>query len=267
MYAMKKVIKRLIARTGYKIERIGNPNPLASKFEELVKEHYGAYRDLKFANLPELDPTVIELITCLDGTQVSEAIYILSALEEIKGIEGDICEFGIAQGYTSALLAHSIRKSEKEIWLFDSFQGLPAPTEKDKLKDDIFNLKSLDAYQGTMKHSMESVLGNLAKINFPKKRIHIVDGFIEKTILNAETPNCVAFAYVDFDFYFPIKTALDFLNKVLAKNGVIIVDDYDFFSEGAKLAVDEFYERNRHEYSLELPLPSAGHFAILRHTV
>lgn len=264
---MKTIIRNLLAGIGYKIERMDNPNPLAPKFEKLVKEHYGSYRDLKFGNLPDLDEKTLELIMRLDGTQISEAIYILNSVTRVIKLQGDVCEFGVAQGYTSALLGHAIKSSDKNLWLFDSFEGLPAPTAKDKLKDDIFNLKSIEAYQGTMKHSVESVLNNLKGVDFPIKRTRVIDGFIEDTITANEMPKAVAFAYVDFDFYNPIKTALEFLDKVIVKDGVIIVDDYDFFSEGAKTAVDEFYTENSKNYLLELPIRSAGHFALLTRKV
>lgn len=260
---MKTLIKNLLANIGYKIERIDNPNPLAAKFNRLIREHYTSYRDLKFTQLPELDERTVQLITMLDGTQISEAIYILNALESVKSITGDVCEFGVAQGYTSALLGYIIKKSDKNLWLFDSFEGLPAPTSKDKLKDDIFNLKSIEAYQGTMKHGVESVLGNLNGVDFPLARTRIIDGFIENTIKTSEMPKKVAFAYVDFDFYNPIKTALEFLDTVLVIGGVIVVDDYDFFSDGAKIAVDEFIAVRSAAYTFELPVPAAGKFALL----
>lgn len=261
---MKKIVKSLLARAGYKMEKLDNPNPLAPRFQQLLKEHYGTYKDLKFANLPELDDTLMKLICRLDGTQISEAIYILNALETVKNVQGDVCEFGVAQGYTSSLLGYLIRPTEKALWLFDSFEGLPAPTIEDKLKDDIFNLKSMEAYAGTMKHSVESVRGNLSQVGFPENRVHIIDGFIEKTIATATLPKKVSFAYVDFDFYNPIKTALEFLDSVIVPQGVIVVDDYDFFSEGAKIAVDEFYAQHADKYLMELPIPSAGHFALLK---
>lgn len=261
---MKKIIKKVLSVAGYKVERLDNPNPLLGKYRKLLEEYYASYRELKFHNLPALNDTTVDLICKLDGTQVSEAIYILNALNEVKNLPGDICEYGVAQGFTSALLAFSIKDTTKDFWLFDSFEGLPAPTEKDKLKDDIFNLKSMEAYKGTMKHSVKSVLRNLEQVDFPLTRTKIVDGFIEDTLRNKKMPEKVSFAYVDFDFYNPIRTALEFLDKVIVPGGVIIVDDYDFFSEGAKVAVDEFHDANTNNYTLEVPVASIGYFAVLR---
>lgn len=261
---MKKIIKKILASSGYKIERVDNPNPLFRRHHKLIQEHYECYRELIFKNLPPIDEDTTKLLGQLDGTQISEAIYLLNALQETKQLPGDVCEFGVAQGFTSALIADTIKPSNKNLWLFDSFQGLPAPTEKDILKDDIFNLKDIRAYQGTMKHGIESVSGNLKNTQFPESRVFIVDGFIEDTIKNRALPKSISFAYVDFDFYNPIKVALEFLDQVVQPSGIIMVDDYDFFSEGAKIAVDEFFAARKEYYQLTLPMVSAGHFALLK---
>src|SRR6185369_461009 len=146
---MKEIIRKTLAKIGYKIEKITNPNPLDGKYRAILKEIYGVYRDLKFNQLEELDLANVDLMYRLDGTQISESLYILNALKETRLIAGDVCEFGVAQGFTSAMLGYNIKSTNKKLWLFDSFKGLPQPSSKDKLINDIFNLKSMDAYEGT----------------------------------------------------------------------------------------------------------------------
>ena len=82
------------------------------------------------------------------GTNLVEALFLLNELSQAMHLDGDVCEFGIAQGATSALIGNEIRNTSKALWLFDSFEGLPRPTEKDKLIDDIFSLGSIEKYQG-----------------------------------------------------------------------------------------------------------------------
>ncbi len=187
-------------------------------------------------------------------------------LSKSLDISGDICEFGVAQGATSALMANEVRTTDKNIWLFDSFEGLPRPTEKDVLKDDIFNLGSMEAYAGTMSFKADMVKRRLRDIDFPFSKVRIVPGFIEETIKHPNLPEKVAFAYVDFDFYEPILIALQFLDNTLQQGGFIIVDDYDFFSTGAKTAVEEFLSTRNETYAMSLPIKSAGHFCILEKT-
>ena len=204
-----------------------------------------------------------ELLAKLLGTQLSEAVYIINYLHQCLKLPGDVCEFGIAQGATSALLANEIRDTDKLLWLFDSFEGLPKPTEKDALIHDIFGLGTIEKYQGTMAYGVNEVMERLGAISYPPSRVKIVPGFIENTISGAELPARVCFAYVDFDFYEPILIALDYLHEHLCKGGCVVVDDYGFFSSGAGTAVDEFLTTHPSQYDFVLPDKSAGHFAIL----
>jgi O-methyltransferase len=232
---------------------------LLARYQELE----GCYRDLLFPEIPER-ANRSQLMQQLLGTSPGEAMYILGALHRSMSCPGDVCEFGVAQGATSALLANEIRGTDKKLWLFDSFEGLPRPTEKDKLIDDIFNLGSMEAYAGQMACDVSMVKGRLETVGFPLNRVEIVPGFIEKTINLPKVPRSVAFAYVDFDFYEPILIALNYLNQTMPAGGHIVVDDYGWFSSGAQTAVDEFVSANVNDYELTFPIKSAGHFAVLR---
>jgi O-methyltransferase len=221
------------------------------------------YRRFLFTDLPRRDGRACEL-SDLIGTTVSEAIYVIKHLHDGLKVPGDICEFGVAQGATSKILASEIMPlSGRKLWLFDSFEGLPAPTKEDKLIHDIFKLGTMEKYQGTMASPESEVLGKLASIKFPRERIKIKKGWVKDAIKSADLPAQVAFAYVDFDFYDPIKDALEFLDTRMPVGGRIVVDDYGFFSEGAQLAVDQFVAAAGNRYTFELPLPFAGHFCIL----
>ena len=204
-----------------------------------------------------------ELLAKLLGTQLAEAVYLINYLHQSLKLPGDVCEFGVAQGATSALLANEIRHTDKLLWLFDSFAGLPKPTEKDTLIHDIFSLGTIEKYQGTMAYGVDEVLERLRSISYPLSRVKIVPGFIENTVSLGDLPDRVCFAYVDFDFYEPILIALNYLNKHLSKGGCILVDDYGFFSSGAEAAVDEFVGAHPSEYEFILPEKSAGYFVIL----
>jgi hypothetical protein len=230
---------------------------------EGVRELEGCYRDLLFPEIPDRQNRP-ELMRQLVGTSVGEAMYILGALYRGWSCSGDVCEFGVAQGATSALLANEIRGTNKKLWLFDSFEGLPRPTEKDKLIDDIFNLGSIEAYTGQMACDVSMVKDRLDSIAFPLNRVEIVPGFIEKTIHLQRLPSLVSFAYVDFDFYEPILIALNYLDQHMSPGAHIVVDDYGWFSSGAQTAVDEFVSTHPGRYEMSLPIKSAGHFALLK---
>lgn len=221
------------------------------------------YRHFLFSDLPRREGRGRDL-SDLIGTTVSEAVYVIKNLHDGLKVEGDICEFGVAQGATSKLIASEIMPlANRKFWLFDSFEGLPAPTKEDTLIHDIFNLGSMDKYKGTMASPETEVLSKLASIGFPTERIKIKKGWVKDTIASGEIPERVAFAYVDFDFYEPIRDALAFLDARMLPGGRIVVDDYGFFSDGAQLAVDEFVAAQSGRYTFEMPLPFAGHFCVL----
>ena len=236
------------------------------KYGPLVHEMHDALRATHFQGLRDR-PGRKELMARLLGTGISQAMYLLTELQSAMEQPGDVCEFGVAQGATSALLANEIRDTDKTLWLYDSFTGLPKPSPKDSLKDDIFNLGSMARYEGEMRCDSEEVETRLREISFPEARMRLRRGLVEETLTNESGPQQVCFAYVDFDFYAGITHALNYLHHHLAPDGRIIVDDYDFFSTGAKTAVDEFASRHRGTYNLILPQPCAGHLCILRPAV
>lgn len=270
MRILKNAISNTLKVFGYELRRSTNRSATnAARFENfanLAIAHEQRLNDDEDLILPdEIRP---KLLARLLGTPPSEAYFIVQALAKCKDVPGDVCEFGVAQGETSALIANELaRSSNKRLHLFDSFEGLPKPSDKDRLKDDIFSLGSIEAYTGTMSCPEDMVRSRLDAISFPASRYVIHKGFIEQLIHEDKAlPNEVCFAYVDFDFYEPIKVALDFLHRVTSSGAMIIVDDYDFFSTGAKTVVDEFLEAKRSMgivYECHVPNTRYGYFAVL----
>ncbi len=270
MRLLKSLIKRAFAAAGYRVERQGKPGPGKvpwETFSNLARAHEHLLNARQPMAVLAPDEGRLALLPRLLGTLPAEAYAILQGLARASAVPGAVCEFGVAQGETSALLAHEILRSTRELHLFDSFAGLPAPTAQDRLKDDIFGLGRIEAYAGTMAFPVERVRARLQAVGFPEARTVIHAGFIADILAtDRRLPAAVAFAYVDFDFYAPIKAALEFLDGRTAPGAVIVVDDYDWFSTGAKTAVDEFLAaRNagRERYRCQIPDPALGCFAVL----
>lgn len=270
MKPIKTAIRKILSTAGYTVHRVGEAETARVHFENFVNlthayEHHLNRRNPE-AGLPR-NPLRPRLLGRLLGTPPAEAYFIVQALARCSGVDGDVCEFGVAQGETSALIANEIAAGRKVLHLFDSFEGLPSPTDKDKLKDDIFSLGSMEAYAGTMACPEDLVRSRLKAVSFPTDRFVIHRGFFEQIVRTDEgLPSRVSFAYVDFDFYAPIKAALEFLHPRMDPGAIVIVDDYDFFSSGAKAAVDEFVAERNSEggaYQCVVPDPELGHFAVL----
>jgi len=254
-------LDKLLNKYGIQTIRIYELKYIKEKHKEAVNELVDFLMSTLFKNIKQ-DVKRNELLTNLYGTSVGEAMYIVHYLNKTFSLKGDVCEFGIANGSTSALIANEIKNTTKHLWLYDSFQGLSAPTKKDILINDIFNLGSMRKYKSTMSYPDSYVKTKLKIINFPLSKTHIIPGFIENTI-NKNFPKKISFAYIDFDLYNPTKITLEHLHKNMVKGGYLVVDDYNFFSKGVKIAVDEFIKINKGKYRLIYPPKFIGKFCII----
>lgn len=265
MRVLKKAIHDVLATLGYELRSRSEQTVSLNNFENLARAYEERLNETE--NLIVADELRPKLLGRLLGTPPSEAYFIVQALAKSRNVLGDVCEFGVAQGETSALIANEMRSRDAILHLFDSFEGLPKPTEEDRLKDDIFRLGNMAAYAGTMSCPEDMVRNRLSAISFPAQRFVIHKGFIEQVLQNDRTvPARVSFAYVDFDFYAPIKVTLEFLHQTTSPGSMIVVDDYDFFSTGVKTAVDEFVAEQNvglKRYECSVPDRRYGYFAIL----
>lgn len=259
---ISNMLNRLLARAGLTLRGARHVRGLEVAKHDLIRELHGLHRSLLYPEMPE-NRDREKLLGGLIGTTVSEGLHIVGTLHGSLENAGDVCEFGVAQGATSALIANEIIASDRRLWLFDSFEGLPAPTSEDRLIDDIFGLGSMARYQGTMRYGEDQVRHRLRAVGFPDSRISIIKGWVEDSVKRSDLPDKIVFAYLDFDFYEPTRTALEFLNPRLTAAGSIVVDDYGYFSSGVKKAVDAFVRENLAFYTFTLPPQGAGAFCIL----
>jgi hypothetical protein len=145
-----------------------------------------------------------------------------------NGIEGDYAEFGCHQATTFALAHQEIRRHRHgaRMFAFDSFQGLPAATER------------VDDHPAWVAGQMATSLGQFhaacAAAGIPRSRYEVVPGFYEDTLPGFPAdrpPTEIALAYVDCDLYTSTRSVLRFLRPRL-KNGMIIAfDDYYCWSK------------------------------------
>jgi hypothetical protein len=82
---------------------------------------------------------------------------------------------------------------------------------------------------------------------------NVVKGWINPTLLGEHSPDLVSFAYLDMDLYQSTYDVLKFLVHHTPPRAVIVVDDYDYFSEGVKTAVTEIINEFPGAFILERP--------------
>lgn len=176
------------------------------------------------------DITRTELLkTVISGGMQSfdRAITICRLLMDCAHICGDVCEFGCFEGHT-ALLMRTV--TEKKMWLYDSFEGLPEPGP--------FDGKHPNYQRGAMKANPFYVREMFDNLQYPEPKM------IEKPFSDLQIydiPDYIAFAHIDADLHYSIRKALELIWPFMSTNGIIVIDDYRHPDlPGVKDAVDEF---------------------------
>jgi O-methyltransferase len=169
-------------------------------------------------------------------------------------VPGDIVECGSARGGSAALMALTLQQlgAHRNLWLFDTFEGLPAPTSNDP-DYDIANL-----FTGTCVGTVENVRQLFHRLNVDSG-VNFVKGLFQET-LRASQVLQIAVLHIDGDWHESVKVCLDEFYDKVVPGGVIQFDDYGYW-KGARRAIDEFFEKRRISPKL-VRLDYSGRFLI-----
>jgi O-methyltransferase len=168
-----------------------------------------------------------------------------------SGVPGAIVECGVWRGgsmMAAALTLLRLDSDDRDLYLFDTFAGMPPPTEEDKLS-------AYDGYS-PKRHwrrrqreggsnawhyvPVEEVRAAVLSTGYPAERVHPVEGRVEATLPDG-APASIAVLRLDTDWYASTKHEMEHLYPRLSPGGVLILDDYGHY-EGARRAVDEYFE-------------------------
>ena len=176
------------------------------------------------------------------------ALYKAIEYVEAAQIPGDIVECGVWRGGSSRLAAATLMalgSSHRTLFLFDTFEGMPAPGAADVQRSTGEAAASiLDRSERAADVSNEwayaplsGVKATLAETAYP--RVEFVRGRVENTVPAAAPPE-IALLRLDTDWYESTRHELEHLYPRLVDGGVLIVDDYGYW-QGARQAVDEYF--------------------------
>ena len=168
-----------------------------------------------------------------------------------NGIAGDIVECGVWRGGSSMAAALTLIEAGdvgRDLFLFDTFKGMPPPSDLDKRFDGRPAEGFLTGERNTEDHvwafAPESeVREAMLSTGYPAERMHFVVGKVEDTIPGV-SPSQIAVLRLDTDWYESTRHELDHLYPRLVAGGVLILDDYGHW-DGAKQAVDEWIDREQ----------------------
>ena len=191
----------------------------------------------------------------MTSKEIMFATYQAAKYVAERGIPGDIVECGVWRGGSALLAGLAVRAAQeraprrrlwglrrRKLWLYDTFEGMTAPTSQDVDLTGTAAAEYMEAYsdEGRWCYADEAdVRWVFASEGFGPEDIEVVKGDVVQTI-PVRRPDRIALLRLDTDSYESTKAELALLYPRLSRGGVLIIDDYGHW-EGSRQAVDEFF--------------------------
>lgn len=169
--------------------------------------------------------------------RASELYMVYSLARAQQGVAGDFAEVGVYKGATARLICDV--KSDRQLHLFDTFQGLP-PVQGD----------DYHYAEGMFAADLGKVRRRLA--GFPE--VHFYPGLFPATAEPVKS-RFFSFVHLDVDLYQSTRDALEFFYPRLVPGGILLSHDHPT-GEGVRKAFAEFLA-DKPEKVIQLPLAQA----------
>src|SRR5579884_2663336 len=119
-------------------------------------------------------------------------------------IPGAIVECGVWRGGAMMAAAKTILETKakpRELYLFDTFEGMPEPSDIDRDKSGARAAELMEQEDKKTSHvwaiaSIDDVKHNLKRTKYPKKMVHFIKGRVEETI-PTQAPDKIAVLRLD----------------------------------------------------------------------
>jgi hypothetical protein len=242
---MNRTISRLEKATS-RLEKLAAAKP--DKPDKVVKPAAAKAKEKSFPR--DFDDELKDIINAARPytmTSNDKLHALITAARYIRDhqIAGDVVECGVWRGGSMHAVARTLLSggdTERDLYLFDTFEGMPPPEENDVRQDGRSAQELLD--EGTREQtiwayaSLEDVKAGFQTVPYPTERVHFVQGKVEDTVPQ-EAPEKIALLRLDTDWYSSTKHELEQLYPRLVSGGVLILDDYGWW-QGARQATDEW---------------------------
>ena len=206
--------------------------------------------------LPDATVQQQELIASvqhLTMTSPERILALVNAVEYLADnqIDGDFVECGVWKGGSMVATANTLianNDSQRQLWLYDTFEGMSVPTDDDvdfmgqkadRLLGEQDRLQSDSVWCFS---PLEQVRSAMQTTGYPENLINFVPGKVEDTLPQTK-PDCIALLRLDTDWYESTRCELEHLFPRMVDGAVLIVDDYGHW-EGCRRAVDEYFEKH-----------------------
>lgn len=178
-------------------------------------------------------------------SQVQDAIRAVDR----ERVPGSVVEMGCWKGGCGAFMSWCTKKSgsDREVWLFDSFEGIPELSAEDAQWAAHSKLKMKDAADKAIRPA-GYYLASVSDAHEALKRLgaeaktHVEKGWFQDALPPVKAQiGAIAVLRLDGDIYESTKYCLDELYDQVSPGGWIIIDDYGL--EGCRTAMYEFFSR------------------------
>jgi hypothetical protein len=230
------VAKRVVRSTGFDIVR------------------YSPDRGERTCDFTPWQNSIIKIVEPYTMTSRERLHALIEAIRYVSnaGISGDVVECGVWKGGSMmavALALMQFKASDRHLYLFDTFEGMPQPRAIDSRFDGMQASEVFEAHRTGNDSSdyccspIEDVERALRTTGYPSDLVHLVKGKVERTIPD-HAPKSIALLRLDTDWYESTKHELEHLYPRLQRGGILIIDDYGHW-QGCKAAVDEYFNKTR----------------------
>ena len=163
-----------------------------------------------------------------------------------RGVPGCFIECGVWKGGSAAIMGLALRAAgeTRPLHLFDSFEGLPEPSEKDGAAAIAYSggkssgaLTAIQACEANVDEVRQMLT---TRAGLPQAQLHFHVGWFQNTVpVAAPALGPIAVLRLDGDWYDSTRVCLEHLYPQLEPGGWLILDDY-FCWEGCRKATDEY---------------------------
>jgi len=235
-----------------------SPRPIEKAWERVRGRGSSGPAASDLSELDDPDRAIVERALPFTMTGVPRLQALVDAVRHLERarIPGAFAECGVWRGgsvLAMILTLQELGTDDRDIHLYDTFEGMTEPTEHDVSPIDPPALETWRDAEGKRERpwsqlfdadtfNEDTVRATLAETGYPGKHLHLVAGPVEET-LPARAPEELALLRLDTDWYESTRHELEHLYPRLAEGGVLIIDDYGHW-EGARRAVDEYFAQH-----------------------
>jgi len=205
---------------------------IIEQLKELGFKNFHYIRELLYAKrfMLKYHPSFIELLNDTEevcNMDSEEKFTLYSSMKAVSYLEGDVAEVGVYKGGSAKILCET--KADKELHLFDTFEGLPETKKEDLVKGCWLKDTSLGKVKNYLKNYNKVFF---YKGSFPDTAFPVLD-------------KKFCFVHLDTDIYQGTLDGLKIFWPRMVKGGRIVSHDYNNEDcPGVKRAFKEFFSNN-----------------------